>query len=260
MARFDKFCQENHLNYFLDSGTALGAVRHRGFIPWDDDVDMGMLREDYDKLLALGTRDLPDNLFLQTYETDSAYMMPFAKIRLGDTYFPEKQAGYEKFKYQGIYIDIFPYDRVPEDAEKAARFIKRSRFWYYVSVFCRRDYPGRKLPQKVFTFFLHKLSDKTVDALRRRYDRYCRKYNASNSGMRTCLCWRISQRHVYLFKESELLPTTRTVFEGIELNLMAQPDAYLSIMFGDYMSLPPENQRIIHLNGPFRVAEQITAD
>ena len=256
MARFDKVCRDNGISYFLDSGTALGAVRHHGFIPWDDDVDMGMLREDYERLLDLGAAGLPDNLSLQTYESDPAYMMPFAKIRLGNSYFPEKMTGYDKFRYQGIYIDVFPYDRIPEDAEKARRFIKRSRIWYYLSVFCRRDYPGKKLPQKILTSFLHKLSDKKVAWLHRYYDRYCRKYELTDSRMRTCLCWRMSQRKEYFFKESELLPTKRAMFEGKEFSTVSDPDRYLRIMFGDYMVLPPENERKIHLNGPFRVEDR----
>ena len=249
LVKFDQICNENGLTYFLDSGTALGAVRHSGFIPWDDDVDVAMPRADYNKLLELGERGLPDNLYLQTYKTDSAYMMPFAKIRLGDTFFPDKYV--EKMKYQGIYIDVFPYDYVPNDPNKACRRIKISSYLYYFSVFSRRDYPGKKYFLKVFTSLLHRLSIKKVRKLHELYDRFCVKYNTKRTKVLTCFCWRMSQRHTYLFDESELFPTKRMLFEGKELSMMNNPHYYLTKMFGDYNTLPPEKNRKTHLTGSF---------
>ena len=253
LIEFDRLCKNNKLTYFLDSGTALGAVRHGGFIPWDDDVDVAMPRKDYDLLLEIGKKGLPNNLFLQTFETDPAYMMPFAKIRQGNTYFPEKGRGYEKLKYQGLYIDVFPYDRVPENPRKAKRRIRQSRIWYYVSVFSRRDYPGKKRPLILFTRFLHSLPDGIVKRFRLFYERFCTKYNSRSSNVLTCYCWRISQRSTYLFKESELLPTKTILFEGKELCIMRNPHVYLTKMFGDYNTLPPVEERKTHLAGPFRV-------
>ena len=255
LVKFDKICSDNNLTYFLDSGTALGAVRHGGFIPWDDDVDVAMPREDYEKLMVIGAKGLPDNLHLQTNETDPAYMMPFAKIRLGDTFFPEGGKGYDRLKFQGIFIDVFPYDKLPQDPEIARRRIKKSRFWYYVAVFSRRDYPGKKLPQKILSAVLHHMSDKTIARLHRFYKSYCTKYNASDSNLMTCFCWRMSQKRTYLFEESELLPTQRMSFEGKSLSMMNKPHEYLQKMFGDYMKLPPEKDRKTHLTGAFRVSE-----
>jgi lipopolysaccharide cholinephosphotransferase len=254
LVKFDRICEENHLTYFLDSGTALGAVRHQGFIPWDDDVDVGMPREDYDRLLEIGSEGvLRDNLFLQTNKTDAAYAMPFAKIRLGDTFFPEGAVDVRKMKYQGLYIDIFPFDKVPQDKQKAIHHIKKSRFWYFVSVFSRRDYPGKKIPQKVLSYLLHHTSDNTVAKLHEYYGRHCKKYNAEDTKTRTCFCWRISQRQIYLFEESELFPTIKMPFEGRELCMMHNPHAYLTKMFGDYNQLPPEEERKSHLAGCFRI-------
>ena len=158
-----RFCEAHGLRYFLSSGTLIGAVRHKGYIPWDDDIDIYMPREDYEKLMVIGAKGLPDNLHLQTNETDPAYMMPFAKIRLGDTFFPEGGKGYDRLKFQGIFIDVFPYDKLPQDPEIARRRIKKSRFWYYVAVFSRRDYPGKKLPQKLLSasIFPFRLTSRT---------------------------------------------------------------------------------------------------
>lgn len=253
LVKFDRICEENGLTYFLDSGTALGAVRHKGFIPWDDDVDVGMPREDYNRLLELGEKGLPDNLFVQTYKNDPAYMMPFAKIRLGGTFFPEGAVDVRKMKYQGIYMDVFPFDKVPSDQEKAKHRIKKSRFWYYVSVYSRRDFPGKKRSQQMVALWLKRLSDKTVNRIHEYYDRFCTKYNTKDTKLWTCYCWRMSQQKMYLFEESELFPTTKVLFEGKELSIMRAPHVYLEKMFGDYSILPPEKERKSHLSGFFSV-------
>ncbi len=251
LVKFDKICEDNGLTYFLDSGTALGAVRHDGFIPWDDDVDVGMPREDYNRLLEIGAKGFSDNLFLQTYESDPAYMMPFAKLRLGNTFFPDKYV--ERFKYQGIYIDIFPFDRVPSDSRKAIAYIKRSRIVYFLSVFSKRDYPGKKLPQLIASRVLHFMPDEVKQKIHRYFDNFCCKYNNTKSDDWTCFCWKMTQRNEYIFKASELFPTKEVQFNGKSLRIVSNPHAYLTKMYGDYMILPPEDKRTFHLKGAYRV-------
>lgn len=106
---FIEICNENSLRYFVVGGTALGAVRHKGFIPWDDDIDVALPRGDYEKFLIAAQKSLPSNMFLQTYITDKNYPNPFAKLRQSDTAFIEKSTSKIKMNH-GVYVDIFPLD------------------------------------------------------------------------------------------------------------------------------------------------------
>jgi lipopolysaccharide cholinephosphotransferase len=106
-------CNKHNLNYWLDGGTLLGAVRHGGYIPWDDDIDIGLLRKDYNKLLKILPKELPDHLILQTSKTDKYYKYDWAKVR--DLYSEAISSSTvkSKHKYRGLRIDIFAFDYVP---------------------------------------------------------------------------------------------------------------------------------------------------
>ena len=124
---FIKVCEKNNLRYYLVSGTCLGAVRHQGFIPWDDDIDVGMPREDYNKLITL-QKDFNERYFIQTYKTDKKYLYNFAKIRDSETTYIENNFMTTQINH-GVWLDVFPLDGFSyeyEDSEKFEKLVKKT--------------------------------------------------------------------------------------------------------------------------------------
>lgn len=241
---FDKVCRENDLTYFLDSGTALGAVRHGGFIPWDDDVDVGMPRKDYERFLQIGQEKLPGDLFIQTRETDPAYKRHAAKLRLKGTILQE----YEDFPYaqNGFFIDIFPFDNVPKNRYVAQIRIAVSRYIYYI---VRTKWSMKSSPvaiRRIVGFFIKKIPEFLIKWLDKKYIAFCRAYEDIETGYVTCYSWLMTQQKTYIFKSDKIYPVRDISFEGHSVKIMNCPTYYLEILYGDYLTLPPESERHCH--------------
>ena len=118
---FISVCEQLKLPYFIVGGTLLGAVRHKGFIPWDDDIDIAMLRPDYEIFLSRAQALLPDNIFFQTIDTDPEYLGNYAKLRHNQTTFLES-AVKTKHIHHGLFIDVFPLDYYPDSSLAQAVF------------------------------------------------------------------------------------------------------------------------------------------
>lgn len=241
---FDKVCRQNGLTYFLDSGTALGAIRHGGFIPWDDDIDVGMPRKDYNRFLEIGQQLLPTDIFLQTRQTDKGYWRNAAKLRLKGTIFPERND--VAYQYNGIFIDIFPFDNIP-----SCIFIARCNIKYLVGIgriirSYRRQSKNLPVKNHLFHRLLIKIPQTWIDRLEDYYLAYVQRNANKNTGKMTCYFWRMSLTKQYIFDSNKMLPVKDILFEGYPFLLMNNPDYYLKIMYGDYLKLPPKEQRVCH--------------
>ena len=237
---FVNVCEKHKLRYFLTGGTMLGAIRHSGFIPWDDDIDIGMPREDYDKFIKIGTDALGDKYTLECFELNKNYYLPFAKIKKNNTIFDE---GIIKDKLsKGIFIDIIPFENV-DKINKSLKFRAGMVKNIMETMFCKMH--ARKLShtnKPLFCFFLKLLPKRVLMKMQHHYQTKCKNNDSKYINA-------LGGTYHYLketFKREDILPPKKIKFEDREYYGMNKPDVYLSQIFGDYMKLPPQEKRRNH--------------
>lgn len=258
---FARICDKYNLKYFCAYGTALGAIRHKGFIPWDDDMDMGMLREDYEKFLEIAPKELKENFELLEARNTKGYVLPFAKLTRSDTTFVEATDIDRKY-HSGIFIDIFPFDAVPKDFEDRKKIERKCWFIARLMVLC--DYPKPKLPATIsgskkslvyaicnIAHFGLKILGQTPAKLQVKYTNAASKYGKTH------------EAHLYadfvmynaeidfgksdqFFEETTLLPSKEVPFDDIYVKVPNNYDKYLRDSYGNYLELPNVKDRHSH--------------
>ena len=249
LLRFDAFCREHGLRYSLDSGTLLGAVRHKGFIPWDDDIDVSMPRPDYDRLISL-EGELADDLHLVN-AANSNFACGFCKLCTDAV--RAQEPSYEGRMDEMLWIDIFPTDGMPSDAAEAAKektlVRKAMRRNVWASVNHQNEHGLKRLVKTVggAIFRLGKPRERMLAAIAEA---------VSSPGYETAErvgCFVGAEKSYWSLPKDAYEKTVDMEFEGHMLPCMSCWDEFLTALYGDYMQLPPEEQRRTHCLKAWRV-------
>ena len=252
LREIDRVCRENHIKWFLCCGTLLGAVRHNGFIPWDDDLDIGMLREDYDKFCRLAPEKLDKKYSLQSWYTEKNYALPFAKVRMRNTLYIEAKS--RTFQENGFFIDIFPFDYAPESLEEQKKYAAELNDLFRLKLMKDGYKPWIEKEcinlKKRMGYFLYQLHARkyTQEEIIKKYDALAAIYSKGETVYR-----QRGLRKLECYPAVWFQNLTECAFEG---ELFPVPEAYEKVLtkqFGDYMVLPPENERedrhqIVHVD------------
>ncbi|GCF93914.1 phosphorylcholine transferase LicD [Enterococcus florum] len=238
---FHKLCNQLDIKYFLSGGSLLGAIRHQGFIPWDDDLDIMMLREDYVKLIE-NREQLDGKYRLSSLETVSDWQYPFAKIDLISTYIDDEYRDVQ----HGLFIDIFPIDNLPDDPERQNEICKKIR---------RLDFLRGSGTKKAFRpSEKHRVIKNLIkpyanvlgpNYFARKINRLALKINQENQQSNTMGVAVVSTHGTKEFLSAKAF--SQAVEVSFEKEIATIPigyEEYLGNLYGDYMQLPPEKDRI----------------
>lgn len=232
------FCEDQGLNYFLGYGTLIGAIRHHGYIPWDDDVDIVMPRPDYDRFISTFNKTHDVRQVIEN-SLDRKYTLPFAKVHDTRTYMHETM--YKDSGEFGVYIDVFPLDGYGDARQLAS--IKKMSKWLNAK---KAVIDGQRTLKKNLIIALGKvcLIGKSASDIVREMDKVARRYDYQSSVRVKSLF------SVYGDNEAcdkELLKETIFVeFEGAKYRVPRNYDTYLRKIYGDYMKLPPKEAQVTH--------------
>ncbi|WP_035778328.1 LicD family protein [Butyrivibrio sp. MC2013] len=248
LKEFKRVCDILELDYHLDSGTLLGAVRHKGFIPWDDDADVGMLRENYEIFISKAPALLDKRFFLQTRESDINYAQSYAKLRMRDTVYVEEITKDSECE-NGFFIDIFPYDIFPSKAyQRILQSVPYELSKKMMLMKCgykqwmRHTGPVRYIKHALFIPIEIMAMFYSRDSLIRLYDRVAQRYNGSSSQDR--LAFTDSAYGSWILHYDDIRETTELEFEGELFKCPKGYVRYLTDAYGDYMQLPPLEDRV----------------
>lgn len=237
---FDRICKENNLTYFLAGGTALGAMRHGGFIPWDDDLDVGMPMKDYKKFLKIASNVLPKDVILQTPKTNPNTAIPFSKLRDGYSFYYEMRPDIRTTDFAGAFLDVIPFEEVPNIAHCLKIFFLRaiSSSWMRKCYFMNIASDGYlKMLSALFLVplfaCLHAMMRLTISVL---------KFFIKSKAVAP-----LFECGYGLYYPKEWLYTTEArLFENDYFSTPKCIEQYLMHQYGDWREIPPPEKRPRH--------------
>lgn len=231
----DALCRRHGIPYWLDGGTLLGAVRHKGFIPWDDDIDIAMRRADALRFVALACDELPPHLFMQTPQTDPTVKFPILKVRDLDSLIVEHGDDFRLPYAKGLYVDIFPMVDYPSVSRGFVKRVARGYCRANAILHERHCYSWRSVAE-LFYFGAKRAVCRLLwagaDVLARRGEFLSNTLDNNGYGI--------------MHRTDSVFPLSTVEFEGFRFSAPGNPDAYLRDLYGDYMALPPAEKRHGH--------------
>lgn len=238
----DRICKKCDIKYNIIAGTLLGAVRHGGFIPWDDDADVALLRPEYEKFVQACKEELDTTRFyFQDHNNTPGYRWGYGKLRRKDTLFLREHQEHMPYE-QGVFIDVFPLDYVPNNyvlrsIHNFQCFVYRKFFWSEV---------GKKADKNLFKRWIYGIINRMPeDKLKQSFNRFREKGNRQKTEWVRILTFPTPNR-AYGYRAKWYEQSADILFEGTKFPGIKEYDEYLSFKFGEYMKLPPEGQRKVH--------------
>ena len=248
LVKLTKYLDENNISYYLCGGTLLGAIRHKGFIPWDDDIDIFVPRPDYERLINIATdKFITEDIIIKTIKSHD-YEFPFIKA-YDVNYIVEEEKIKTKEEY--LWVDIFPVDGMSEKQEDNKKLMKKIFFYrkllnakmYRNNEFKKLFHGKTKICIKMIQKFFVSLVPSKVYS--KKIDKISRKYSYENSDYVGGIMWGYGPQE--RIKKEEFLQKIKVDFEGEKFTTFACWDSYLKNLYGNYMELPPESERKFHL-------------
>lgn len=238
----ERICKKCDIHYNIIAGTLLGAVRHGGFIPWDDDADVALLRPEYEKFRKACETELDtERFYFQDHRNTPGYRWGYGKLRRKNTLFLREHQEHMPYE-QGVFIDIFPLDYVPDhyplrSLHNFKCFIYRKFFWSEVGKIADKS----KLMCGLYSI----MSKVPEERLKSSFNRFVKKTDKKETGWVRILTFPTPNKE-YGYRTEWYENSADIPFEGVTFSGIRDYDAYLSFKFGEYMKLPPEGQRKVH--------------
>lgn len=256
LKRVDAICEKYGIDYFVVFGTAIGTIRHKGFIPWDDDIDIGMLREDYERLKQVPAEEWGDYTLSDSTDRMKQHVLIYPQVyRNGTVFETEHHATYDKkdpSETLPIWIDIFIYDYVksPEDAERKIKKAHFTRKMFYYAKYGTRVIKTDPFSHKLACFFknlCHVFLNLRKDPDVRLYRKYVKLLKSEKTDYITTFDTSVPKEIIRsVMPVADFFPTVRVPFEDITVRISNHYDEMLRKIYGDYMVMPPEEKRVNH--------------